>query len=159
MANVNIGGTNDPFFRYKRPKLIIKSEGKGNGVKTVLPNVVEVCEAIERSPEDLMTWFGHHLGARSGFDKVERAVVNGHHDASVMEGALESFIQVYVLCGVCKNPETVLELPDPDVKGKKDKKACGLCLRCTACGRKTTVDPEHKLNNVIARRLTSTAVE
>ena len=70
---------------------------------------------------------------------------------------MEGFIRVYVLCGVCNLPETDLEIQaDPDVKGKK---ACALCLRCRACGKKTTVDPDHKLNNVIARRLTSTAVK
>ena len=41
----------DPAYRYKRPVLLTKIEGSGNGIKTNLVNLVEVAEYL-RCPED-----------------------------------------------------------------------------------------------------------
>ena len=38
------------FYRYKMPRLQAKVEGKGNGVKTVIPNMVEIARALGRPP-------------------------------------------------------------------------------------------------------------
>ena len=38
------------FFRYKMPRLVAKVEGKGNGVKTVIPNMVDIAKSLERPP-------------------------------------------------------------------------------------------------------------
>ena len=40
----------DPFYRYKMPRLVAKVEGKGNGVKTVIPNMVDIARSLERPP-------------------------------------------------------------------------------------------------------------
>ena len=37
-------------FRYKMPRLVAKVEGKGNGVKTVIPNMVDIARSLERPP-------------------------------------------------------------------------------------------------------------
>ena len=38
MASINIVGTkgdkSDPAFRYKMPRMVVKIEGSGNGIKT-----------------------------------------------------------------------------------------------------------------------------
>lgn len=50
----NIGGdANDTTYRYRMPIIQIKGEGRGNGVKTVLPNVYDVCDALHRDPKCL----------------------------------------------------------------------------------------------------------
>lgn len=41
----------DPNYRYKMPKLVIKIEGKGNGIKTNLTNLIDVAAKLQTDPE------------------------------------------------------------------------------------------------------------
>lgn len=53
-AVMNISGTTtveDPSYRYKMPCMQTKIEGKGNGIKTVLTNVVDVAASLNRDPQ------------------------------------------------------------------------------------------------------------
>jgi translation initiation factor 5 len=43
----------DPNYRYKMPRLILKIEGKGNGIKTNLVNLNEVAKAIRINTESI----------------------------------------------------------------------------------------------------------
>ena len=52
-AVMNICGltpVDDPSYRYKMPCVTTKIEGRGNGIKTVLTNVVEVAASLNRDP-------------------------------------------------------------------------------------------------------------
>ena len=49
---INIPSTvADPNYRYKMPKMILKTESKGNGVKTNITNLVDVSNALQTNPE------------------------------------------------------------------------------------------------------------
>lgn len=51
MASINVNrGLSDQFYRYKMPKLQAKVEGKGNGIKTVIVNMVDIAKALNRPP-------------------------------------------------------------------------------------------------------------
>ncbi|CAO2587466.1 Eukaryotic translation initiation factor 5 [Lemmus lemmus] len=126
-VNVN-RSVSDQFYRYKMPRLIAKVEGKGNGIKTVIVNMVDVAKA---------------LGAQTQFDvKNDRYIVNGSHEANKLQDMLDGFIKKFVLCPECENPET-----DLHVNPKKQT----IGNSCKACGYRGMLDTHHKLCTFILK--------
>jgi len=134
-VNVN-RGLKDDFYRYKMPKIIAKVEGKGNGIRTVIVNMVEVAKALNRPPMYPTKFFGTILGAQTNFDKNERYIVNGSHDSAKLQDILDGFIQKYVLCSNCRNPET-----DLHVSTKRQQ----ISTTCKACGHFAVLNHRDKL--------------
>ncbi|GJN94582.1 hypothetical protein Rhopal_007665-T1 [Rhodotorula paludigena] len=126
MATVNIRrDVKDSFYRYKMPVLLTKIEGKGNGIKT-----------------DPTKYFGCELGAQATFnDDTERYIVNGAHDQNRMRELLDGFIDRFVLCQSCKNPETELIITKKDF----------IEADCKACGHRGDIDLKHKLTTFILK--------
>lgn len=138
--NVN-RSVQDAFYRYKMPRLQAKVEGKGNGIKTVVVNMVDIARSLDRPPTYVTKYFGCELGAQTQFDiKAERYIVNGCHDAAKMQDMLDGFIKRFVLCEKCDNPETVLKV-----------KKSMIGAACKACGHIFTIDMRHKLTTYIVK--------
>lgn len=92
--------------------------------------------------KDPTKFFGCELGAQTTFDeKGDRYIVNGAHDATRLRELLDTFIDKFVLCGSCKNPETELILTKNDV----------ILRDCKACGQRSGVDMRHKLTTFILK--------
>ena len=124
------------------PVLLTKIEGKGNGIKTVLPNMSDVSRSLSRPPTYPTKFFGCELGAQTSFDeRSDRYIVNGAHDAAKLRDLLDTFIIKFVLCGSCKNPETDLIITKNE----------DLIRDCKACGERTNVDMRHKLVTFIVK--------
>jgi translation initiation factor 5 len=127
------------------PILTTKIEGKGNGIKTVIPNMADVARALSRPPTYPTKFFGCELGAQTSFDeKNERYIVNGAHDANRLRELLDGFIDKFVLCKSCKNPETELVI-------LKQGRSEDIIRDCKACGERTGVDMRHKLTTFILK--------
>ncbi|MCL4122338.1 UNVERIFIED_CONTAM: hypothetical protein GTU68_041887, partial [Idotea baltica] len=140
--NVN-RNVSDTFYRYKMPRLLAKVEGKGNGIKTVMVNMVDVAKALGRPPTYPTKFFGCELGAQTQFDfKNDRYIVNGSHESNKLQSLLDGFIKKYVLCPECDNPETNL-FPN-------EKKGI-IKQTCKACGYQGLVDMRHKLTTFILK--------
>lgn len=149
MANAGIVNirrdVDDKFYRYRMPLLLTKIEGKGNGIKTVIPNMSDVARALSRPPSYITKFFGCELGAQTPFDeKNDRYIVNGAHDASRLRELLDGFIDKFVLCRSCKNPETDLVI----VKNGRHE---DIFRDCKACGERTNIDMRHKLVTFILK--------
>ncbi len=124
------------------PVLLTKIEGKGNGIKTVVPNMSDVARALSRPPTYPTKFFGSELGAQTSVDeKNDRYIVNGAHDANRLRELLDAFIDKFVLCGSCKNPETDLTLTKNEM----------IVRDCKACGERTGVDMRHRLSTYILK--------
>ncbi|KAA0708754.1 Eukaryotic translation initiation factor 5 [Triplophysa tibetana] len=133
----------DQFYRYKMPRIIAKVEGKGNGIKTVIVNMVDVAKALNRPPTYPTKFFGCELGAQTQFDsKNDRYIVNGSHEANKLQDMLDGFIRKFVLCPECDNPETDLHInPKKQTIGNS----------CKACGYRGMLDTRHKLCTFILK--------
>uniref|UniRef100_A0A6B2L7P6 W2 domain-containing protein n=1 Tax=Arcella intermedia TaxID=1963864 RepID=A0A6B2L7P6_9EUKA len=130
----------DEFYRYKMPVLKAKVEGRGNGIKTVIENCVDIAKALDRSPEYVTKFFGFEVGALVSMTN-DKYIVNGRHDPEDLAKILDLFIEKFVLCGGCRNPET-------NMFRKGDK----LNLQCRACGKATQCDPTNRLISYITKK-------
>ena len=143
MSFINICRDNtDPFYRYKMPPIQSKVEGRGNGIKTAIVNLSEVSRALGRPASYIVKYFGSELGAQTSMDEDKnRYLVNGVHDANELQDSLDGFINKFVLCANCKNPETEIQIKEKD----------NLQRDCKACGHVSIIDPRHKLSTFILK--------
>lgn len=142
MALVNVRrDVTDAFYRYKMEKIQTKIEGKGNGIKTVVVNLSSVAQSLARPGSYVIKYFGFELGAQTNIDPPDdRWIINGAHDAPKLQDYLDGFINKFVLCKKCKNPETDVVIKDGHI-----------VLDCKACGQRTDVDLRLKLSGFILK--------
>lgn len=141
--SINICRDNhDPFYRYKMPPIQAKVEGRGNGIKTAVLNVADVARALNRPAPYIIKYFGFELGAQTSISvEKDRYLVNGSHEPVKLQDVLDGFINKFVLCGSCKNPETEIIIT----------KNGDLIRDCKACGKRTPMDLRHKLSSFILK--------
>jgi translation initiation factor 5 len=105
----------------------------------------DVARALSRPPTYTTKFFGCELGAQTSFDeKNDRYIVNGAHNADRLRELLDGFIDKFVLCKSCKNPETELVI-------LKVNRTEDIIRDCKACGERTGVDMRHKLTTFILK--------
>src|ERR1044072_7939291 len=142
LQNIGAGNRDDAFYRYKMPRMITKIEGRGNGIKTNIVNMVDIAKALARPASYTTKYFGCELGAQSKFDeKTGTSHVNGGHDTAKLAGLLENFIKKYVQCYGCGNPETEILITKRQM----------IQLKCAACGFVSDVDMRDKLTTYIIK--------
>ncbi|KAF0990448.1 hypothetical protein HZS_3289 [Henneguya salminicola] len=144
MSKININRkVEDPFYRYKMPKLFAKVEGRGNGIKTLIQNMSDIAKSLGVPPEYPTKYLGIELGAQVIVDsKNDRYIVNGSHDALKLQIILYEFIEKYILCPECSNPETYMIC-----LAKKSK----IEIVCQACGHRFILSHFHRLNTFIMK--------
>lgn len=140
LLNVDPEKQSDAFYRYKMPRIQLKVEGNGNGIKTVVCNIVEISERLARNVEYPMRFFAHELAATSKF-KDDKWILTGQHSQDSIQTCVFDFIKRFVLCKACRNPETVVR-----VDAKKN-----IFLDCKACSRTTYIAALEKLCNIILK--------
>lgn len=105
--------------------------------------MLDVAHDLARPPFYITKFFGFELGAQAkvvGDGPTQRHIVNGAHDKEKLQDLLDGFINKFVLCGECKNPETTLIVKNNHV-----------LRECKACGKRTEVDKGHKLSSFIVK--------
>lgn len=126
----------DIYYRYKMPPVVTKIEGSGNGIKTVFPNILDVCEAINRPSEVLMKFFQFECGAQRTVSRDQKCWLMGQFTQDRIQKVLDDFVVKFVLCDSCRSPETNFV-----VEGKRT-----LSSHCAACGRARTMKDIHRVD-------------
>ena len=115
----------DPFYRYKMPAIAVKiSRG------TEITNLDKISKAIGRPENVILKMFSNALGAL-----IRKKRLAGVHLAAKLQDILFDYIENFVLCKHCRNPETMLTHN---------------YLFCKACGEKTNLQ-EGKLLRMIQK--------
>lgn len=130
METKNIISTDDPFYRYKRPVIEVRSD-KSN--KTYLLNINDVGAALSRPPELIIKFLQYTFNTQSN---VNEGWLKGRYLANQIDALIDIFVNQLVLCHRCNNPETTLHL-----KVRKEL----IYLKCLSCGAKSVVQVAPKL--------------
>ncbi len=117
---INIDDSDDPFYRYKMPQIEITHNLKQR--RTLIQNIVAVGKALGRDPKMIGKYLAKSLSTQV---KYKRSVleINGLKEQNELQDILQIFINKWVLCQKCQNPETDLD------KNEMNCKACGYSLR------------------------------
>ena len=135
---MNITNSDDPFYRYKRPKFKLQIFNK----KTWILNIHSIAKSLDRNPKLLEKYLGKCCSTSSKINKQNILEINSCTDESTLDLYLKIFIERYVLCPSCQIPETILS--------KKNDK---IELDCSACGNTNLIDMKLKYDVLIYNNL------
>lgn len=111
--------------RFEVPRPRVEVAGK----RTIILNFKQIAEAMNRDEKELANYLVKELGTAPSFEG-DNLVLQGRFSQQSVERAINTYIRDYVVCPVCKRPDTVL------VKEKRF-----LFLVCQACGARSSVRP------------------
>ncbi|CAF0799043.1 unnamed protein product [Adineta steineri] len=146
MALTNINRKiKDPYNRYKMPKLVVQVEKERYFFKTISVNISDVGKALHRSSLYIIKYLSLELNSSMKFDKrLNEYVIIGNYYPELLQDLLDGFINQFVLCKICENPETDLNY---DQRNPKE-----IYQRCFACGNTSEIRIQcHKLVNFICK--------
>lgn len=104
--------------RFQVPDVDVLQEGS----TTVLRNLADICDAINRDPQQVFAYLIRELGTAGTLDD-RRALFKGRISPEKINDRIRSYVEEYVVCSECGRPDTHLI--------KEDRIAI---LRCDACG-------------------------
>lgn len=137
-----IKDSNDPYARYTMPRVEITTEGKSTNTRTVITNLHLISQSLKRPPILLLKYISNIRGTSVDV-KHDKFILRGNFTANDIQDMIYSFIEEYVLCPSCKNPETYFVI-----------EKC-VVMRCYACGEKNKLS-RGKLYNMIEKDLNET---
>ena len=119
----------DPSYRYKMPPVEVKWEGSGNGKKTIIVNIKKISRSIQRNIDEIIKYIGQSANAKAklmkGSNDWEYAVVSGYITDDTLQNIIYDYIEKYILCTMCGNPETFYMCKLSPMRVSKKCKACG----------------------------------
>lgn len=130
--SINIGRDNqyDNHFRYKREIVDVRYSGKGKNTKTGLINLAKIAKQLYTMPDYISKFFGYKFATVTGIDsKTKEWFLKGHHAHGDVEDKLEDYIDLFILCKHCINPETSLRAKKGEVR-----------MFCYACGQLSRIE-------------------
>lgn len=125
-SKINIQGVeniDDFHYRYMMTKLhVIKQRNK-----TIVDNLAIVAADLDRNPSMIADYFKKRLSVSMTY-KNDILTTTANIEYDQFETMLREFIEVYVLCNICKLPETVFMIRDNNP-----------CLECKCCSNRSII--------------------
>lgn len=97
------------------------------GSRTILHNFKEICAYLERDPRHLLKFLSGELATASSAEET-RVIFQGKFTPQAIDGLVNRYIQEFVLCPVCHQPDTDIVRQDRFN-----------FLVCKACGAKSSI--------------------
>jgi len=95
--------------------------------RTFVNNFMEISSALNRDPHHLMKFLTNEMATAGSIDGT-KATFQGRFMKDTLKRLLNSYVENFVICPVCKRPDT---------KITKEKRF--FFLECDACGARSTV--------------------
>lgn len=99
------------------------------GMRTVLANFKEICDALNREPRHVLKFLSGEMATAATMQGT-RAIFQGKFGYDTFERLIQRYVNEFVMCAVCKRPDT---------KIVKERRL--LFLVCEACGAKAPIRP------------------
>ena len=117
---INMNGSDDIFYRYKMPEVIIKQQG----AFSVMTNIDELVKPkyINRPIENIRKFLNKYFHTSWTY-KNNYLITSGSIKKEKLQEAILEYIKKFVLCSVCSSPETINSNDGKNVFNK-----------CNSCG-------------------------
>ena len=99
------------------PNVVLGFEKKKGG-KTIIQNLDDIANALDRSSDEILFFIGQHIGRG-----ISGRAIPGLLTDDDINNILRSFVNIYELCKNCNNPETKYSIHRTYIN--KKCKACG----------------------------------
>ncbi|MFH0749175.1 MAG: translation initiation factor IF-2 subunit beta [Candidatus Bathyarchaeota archaeon] len=109
--------------RFEIPKPASSISGR----RTILYNLKEICDRLKRDSNHLLKYLGGELATSATIDK-DRTIFQGKFDNKILGQLIERYVNDFVLCPVCHQPDTRIS-----------RKERIYFLDCDACGAASSI--------------------
>ena len=113
----------DTYERWTVPRPDVRKVGR----RTVIMNFKEIADEFRRDPEHLLKFLSGEMATLPRFDGT-RAIFQGVFKYDSIRNLLEVYTRRYVVCPVCKRPDT---------RVVREKRLW--FLQCDACGARSSI--------------------
>jgi translation initiation factor 2 subunit 2 len=110
-------------FEVPKPRSFV------TGMRTILVNFKEICEALNREPHHVLKFLSGEM-ATAATVQGTRAIFHGKFGNDTFDRLIKRYTDEFVICPVCKRPDT---------KILKERRF--LFLICEACGARSSIRP------------------
>eukprot|EP00696_Hemimastix_kukwesjijk_P008677 gnl/Hemi2/20979_TR6958_c0_g5_i1.p1 gnl/Hemi2/20979_TR6958_c0_g5~~gnl/Hemi2/20979_TR6958_c0_g5_i1.p1 ORF type:complete len:314 (-),score=123.69 gnl/Hemi2/20979_TR6958_c0_g5_i1:64-954(-) len=104
LRNANKEITGEKTRIYMKPPDVWKEGTK----KVVFANFQQTCAAVHRNADHVLAFMLAELGTSGSLDGSGRLVMKGRFAPKSIEKIIRRYVVEYVVCKVCKSPDTVL---------------------------------------------------
>lgn len=113
----------EAYERFIVPRPDVRQVGR----KTIVLNFKAICDQLRRDPDHLLKFLTGEMATLATFDG-NRAIFQGKFGSETISSLLRIYTEKYVICPVCKRPDTHLE---------RQKRLWFMV--CEACGARSSI--------------------